>query len=71
MRSKCSLLLMAALLTLCSSCVRIEIGDDTAQATLAQQLTDLAEAKRAGAVSDSEFREIRRKLLNDIEDKVL
>jgi hypothetical protein len=64
MRSKCPWLLLTVVLCLgATSCVRIEIGDDKAEATVGQQLEDLADARRAGAVSESEFKQLRRKLL--------
>jgi len=60
-----SLLLIAALLIVnTSACVRIEIGDNKAEATIGEQLTDLVEAKKLGAVSESEFKEVRNKLLS-------
>lgn len=53
----------AALILSTSACVRIEIGDDKTEASIGQQLTDLLEARQAGAVSESEFRAARKKLL--------
>jgi len=49
---------------LAAGCVRIDVGEKTSSPTLGEQMIDLYKARQAGAVSESEYEETRKKLLN-------
>ncbi len=54
-----ALIILACLAT--SGCVRIDIGDDLP--SIGEQLIDLEQARHLDAISDEEFKRLRRAIL--------
>lgn len=55
------LFLAAALAVLMTGCVRVDVGDNLP--TVGEELVDLQQAHALGAVSEEEFRNLRRAIL--------
>ena len=58
-------LAILAVATVLTGCIHVDSDDIERTPTTGQQLIDLAEAHEKGLISDSEYKEERRKILDD------
>lgn len=59
-------ILVCMLLMALPGCVKIDIGDKITAANIGEELTSLSEARELGVLTELEFRQLRRKLIESL-----
>ncbi len=59
-------IVVLVLLMALPGCVKIDIGDKVTEANIGEELISLSEARELGVLTELEFRQLRRKLIESL-----